>query len=140
MLLVFLVVVVVVVVVKEYREGSHIFSSSSSSSVRFHSSSSSLEKHRKGFRVSVFWIQKKKKREIFLSFFLSKNERKTRSCCPKDFDRLNTRRVARRLETFAKEKTFFFFPQVKGRALYLFSKKKKKKKKKRHIFVRREEV
>ena len=139
MLLVFLVVVVVVVVVvKEYREGSHIFSSSSSSSVRFHSSSSSLEKHRKGFRVSVFWIQKKKKREIFLSFFLSKNERKTRSCCPKD-DRLNTRRVARRLETFAKE-TFFFFPQVKGRALYLFSKKKKKKKKKRHIFVRREEV
>ena len=135
MLLVFLVVVVVVVVVKEYREGSHIFSSSSSSSVRFHSSSSSLEKHRKGFRVSVFWIQKKKKREIFLSFFLSKNERKTRSCCPKD-DRLNTRRVARRLETFAKEKTFFFFPQVKGRALYLFSKKKKK----RHIFVRREEV
>ena len=133
MLLVFLVVVVVV---KEYREGSHIFSSSSSSSVRFHSSSSSLEKHRKGFRVSVFWIQKKK-REIFLSFFLSKNERKTRSCCPKD-DRLNTRRVARRLETFAKE-TFFFFPQVKGRALYLFSKKKKKKKK-RHIFVRREEV
>ena len=135
MLLVFLVVVVVVVV-KEYREGSHIFSSSSSSSVRFHSSSSSLEKHRKGFRVSVFWIQKMK-REIFLSFFLSKNERKTRSCCPKD-DRLNTRRVARRLETFAKE-TFFFFPQVKGRALYLFSKKKKKKKK-RHIFVRREEV
>ena len=110
MLLVFLVVVVVVVVVKEYREGSHIFSSSSSSSVRFHSSSSSLEKHRKGFRVSVFWIQKKKKREIFLSFFLSKNERKTRSCCPKDFDRLNTRRVARRLETFAKE-TFFFSPK-----------------------------
>ena len=139
MLLVFLVVVVVVVVVvKEYREGSHIFSSSSSSSVRFHSSSSSWKNTEKGLGYQSFGF-KKKKREIFLSFFLSKNERKTRSCCPKD-DRLNTRRVARRLETFAKE-TFFFFPQVKGRALYLFSKKKKKKKKKkRHIFVRREEV
>ena len=139
MLLVFLVVVVVVVV-KEYREGSHIFSSSSSSSVRFHSSSSSWKNTEKGLGYQSFGF-KKKKREIFLSFFLSKNERKTRSCCPKDFDRLNTRRVARRLETFAKE-TFFFFPQVKGRALYLFSKKKKKKKKKkkRHIFVRREEV
>ena len=136
MLLVFLVVVVVVVVVKEYREGSHIFSSSSSSSVRFHSSSSSWKNTEKGLGYQSFGF-KKKKREIFLSFFLSKNERKTRSCCPKD-DRLNTRRVARRLETFAKE-TFFFFPQVKGRALYLFSKKKKKKKK-RHIFVRREEV
>ena len=135
MLLVFLVVVVVVV--KEYREGSHIFSSSSSSSVRFHSSSSSWKNTEKGLGYQSFGF-KKKKREIFLSFFLSKNERKTRSCCPKD-DRLNTRRVARRLETFAKE-TFFFFPQVKGRALYLFSKKKKKKKKKRHIFVRREEV
>ena len=134
MLLVFLVVVVVVVVVvKEYREGSHIFSSSSSSSVRFHSSSSSWKNTEKGLGYQSFGF-KKKKREIFLSFFLSKNERKTRSCCPKD-DRLNTRRVARRLETFAKE-TFFFFPQVKGRALYLFSKKKKK----RHIFVRREEV
>ena len=133
MLLVFLVVVVVV---KEYREGSHIFSSSSSSSVRFHSSSSSWKNTEKGLGYQSFGFKKKKKREIFLSFFLSKNERKTRSCCPKD-DRLNTRRVARRLETFAKE-TFFFFPQVKGRALYLFSKKKKKKK--RHIFVRREEV
>ena len=133
MLLVFLVVVVVVVVVvKEYREGSHIFSSSSSSSVRFHSSSSSWKNTEKGLGYQSFGF-KKKKREIFLSFFLSKNERKTRSCCPKD-DRLNTRRVARRLETFAKE-TFFFFPQVKGRALYL-----SKKKKKRHIFVRREEV
>ena len=109
MLLVFLVVVVVVVVVvKEYREGSHIFSSSSSSSVRFHSSSSSWKNTEKGLGYQSFGF-KKKKREIFLSFFLSKNERKTRSCCPKD-DRLNTRRVARRLETFAKE-TFFFSPK-----------------------------
>ena len=106
MLLVFLVVVVVV---KEYREGSHIFSSSSSSSVRFHSSSSSLEKHRKGFRVSVFWIQKKKRGKFFSHFFFQKTREKRARVVPKTTDLIHEgSRVDSRL---SRKRRSFFSPK-----------------------------
>ena len=137
MLLVFLVVVVVVVVVKEYREGSHIFSSSSSSSVRFHSSSSSWKNTEKGLGYQSFGFKKKKRGKFFSHFFFQKTREKRARVVPKTTDLIHEgSRVDSRL---SRKRRSFFFPQVKGRALYLFSKKKKKKKK-RHIFVRREEV